>query len=75
MLDHDTDSYEKITRAFVDGEPAGHLTRGRVVDNITLYWLTAPGPRRPGRTGRTDERQRSRPARCARRSACCAEPQ
>ena len=27
MLDHDTDSYYKISRAFVDGEPAGNLTR------------------------------------------------
>jgi pimeloyl-ACP methyl ester carboxylesterase len=43
MLDHDTDSYYKISRAFVDGEPAGHLTRDRIVDNITLYWLTGTG--------------------------------
>jgi len=43
MLDHDTDSYEKITRAFVDGQPAGNLTRDRIVDNITLYWLTGTG--------------------------------
>ena len=27
MLDHDTDSYYKISRAFVDGEPVGNLTR------------------------------------------------
>ena len=27
MLDHDTDSYYKISRAFVDGEPVGSLTR------------------------------------------------
>ena len=27
ILDHDTDAYEKISRAFVDGEPAGGLTR------------------------------------------------
>jgi pimeloyl-ACP methyl ester carboxylesterase len=40
MLDHDPDSYAKISRAFVDGEPTGGLTRDRVVDNITLYWLT-----------------------------------
>ena len=40
LLDHDTDSYNKISRAFVDGEPAGNLTRETVVDNITLYWLT-----------------------------------
>jgi len=40
MLDHDTDSYYKISRAFVDGEPVGHLTRDTILDNITLYWLT-----------------------------------
>jgi pimeloyl-ACP methyl ester carboxylesterase len=43
MLDHDTDSYEKISRAFLDGEPSGNLTRDRIVDNITLYWLTGTG--------------------------------
>ena len=43
MLDHDTDSYEKISRAFIEGQPAGNLTRDRIVDNITLYWLTGTG--------------------------------
>jgi pimeloyl-ACP methyl ester carboxylesterase len=43
MLDHDTDSYYKISRAFVDGEPVGNLTRESIVDNITLYWLTGTG--------------------------------
>jgi pimeloyl-ACP methyl ester carboxylesterase len=43
MLDHDTDAYEKISRAFVEGEPAGGLTRDRILDNITLYWLTRTG--------------------------------
>jgi pimeloyl-ACP methyl ester carboxylesterase len=43
LLDHDTDSYYKISRAFVDGEPAGNLTREHIVDNITLYWLTGTG--------------------------------
>jgi pimeloyl-ACP methyl ester carboxylesterase len=43
LLDHDTDSYNKIARAFVDGEPSGNLTRKRIVDNITLYWLTGTG--------------------------------
>ena len=43
MLDHDTDSYTKISRAFVDGEPVGNLTRDSVLDNITLYWLTGTG--------------------------------
>jgi pimeloyl-ACP methyl ester carboxylesterase len=43
MLDHDTDSYYKISRAFLDGQPAGNLTRDRILDNITLYWLTGTG--------------------------------
>ncbi len=43
MLDHDTDSYYKISRAFVDGEPVGGLTRDSILDNITLYWLTGTG--------------------------------
>jgi hypothetical protein len=43
MLDHDTDSYLKISRAFTGGEPAGNLTRDNVLDNITLYWLTGTG--------------------------------
>jgi pimeloyl-ACP methyl ester carboxylesterase len=43
MLDHDTDSYYKISRAFVDGEPSGNLTRENIIDNITLYWLTGTG--------------------------------
>jgi pimeloyl-ACP methyl ester carboxylesterase len=43
LLDHDTDSYYKISNAFVDGEPVGNLTRESIVDNITLYWLTGTG--------------------------------
>jgi pimeloyl-ACP methyl ester carboxylesterase len=43
MLDHDTDSYYKISRAFVDGEPVGNLTRDNIVDNIALYWLSGTG--------------------------------
>ena len=43
MLDHDTDSYYKISRAFVDGEPSGNLTRDHILDNITVYWLTGTG--------------------------------
>ncbi|WP_136707092.1 epoxide hydrolase family protein [Agromyces sp. H66] len=43
MLDHDTDSYLKITRAFVDGDPVGNLTRDQILDNITLYWMTGTG--------------------------------
>jgi pimeloyl-ACP methyl ester carboxylesterase len=40
MLDHDADSYKKISQAFLDGRPAGGLTRDGIVDNLTLYWLT-----------------------------------
>jgi pimeloyl-ACP methyl ester carboxylesterase len=43
MLDHDTDAYYKISRAFVDGEPACNLTRDHILDNFTLYWLTGTG--------------------------------
>jgi pimeloyl-ACP methyl ester carboxylesterase len=43
MLDHDTDSYNKIAKAFVDGQPAGNLTRDQILDNITVYWLTGTG--------------------------------
>ena len=43
LLDHDTDSYYKISRAFLDDEPSGNLTRDTIVDNITLYWLTGTG--------------------------------
>jgi pimeloyl-ACP methyl ester carboxylesterase len=43
LLDHDTDSYYKIARAFVDEQPAGNLTRDNILDNITLYWLTGTG--------------------------------
>jgi pimeloyl-ACP methyl ester carboxylesterase len=43
MLDHDTDSYYKISRAFLGGQPAGNLTRDHILDNITLYWLTGTG--------------------------------
>ena len=43
MLDHDTDSYDKISRAFTGGQPSGGLTRDHILDNITLYWLTGTG--------------------------------
>jgi pimeloyl-ACP methyl ester carboxylesterase len=43
MLDHDTDSYYKISSAFVDGKPVGGLTRDSILNNITLYWLTGSG--------------------------------
>jgi pimeloyl-ACP methyl ester carboxylesterase len=43
MLDHDTDSYYKISRAFLGGPPSGHLTPENILKNITLYWLTGTG--------------------------------
>ena len=43
MLDHDTDSYNKISRVFVEGRRVGNFTRESIVDNITLYWLTGTG--------------------------------
>jgi pimeloyl-ACP methyl ester carboxylesterase len=43
MTDHDTDAYDKIARAFVDGRFSGNLTRDNVLDNITTYWLTGTG--------------------------------
>src|SRR6202035_4788550 len=36
MLDHDEDSYEKISRAFLDGHVTGWLTPERVVGNLAL---------------------------------------
>jgi pimeloyl-ACP methyl ester carboxylesterase len=43
MIDHDLKSYEDISRAFVDEQPVGNLTRDEVLDNITLTWLTNTG--------------------------------
>ena len=43
MLDHDTDSYNKISRVFLEGQRVGNFTRESIVDNITLYWLTGTG--------------------------------
>jgi pimeloyl-ACP methyl ester carboxylesterase len=43
LLDHDTDAYYKIARAFVDEKPSGNLSRDHILDNITLYWLTGTG--------------------------------
>jgi hypothetical protein len=40
MLDRDADSYQKISHAFLDGQPAGRLTRDHILDNMTLYRLT-----------------------------------
>jgi pimeloyl-ACP methyl ester carboxylesterase len=43
MVDHDTDAYYKIARAFTDDKPSGNLTRDHILDNITTYWLTGTG--------------------------------
>jgi pimeloyl-ACP methyl ester carboxylesterase len=43
MLDHDADSYDDISQAFVADQPVGRLTRDEVLDNITLTWLTNTG--------------------------------
>jgi pimeloyl-ACP methyl ester carboxylesterase len=43
MLDHDPDSYGKISKAFVEGEQTGNLSRDNILDNITLYWVTGSG--------------------------------
>ena len=43
MLDHDADSYEKISKAFLEAEQTGNLSRDNVLDNITLYWVTGTG--------------------------------
>jgi quercetin dioxygenase-like cupin family protein len=45
MLDHDTDSYNKISRAFVDGQPAGGLTRDHIA--VVLGGRTGGSARRP----------------------------
>jgi pimeloyl-ACP methyl ester carboxylesterase len=37
MLDQDADSYYEISRAFVEGKPAGNLTWDSILDNITMY--------------------------------------
>ncbi len=61
MIDHDTDAYYKIARAFVDGQPSGNLTRDHMLDNITALLadrhrrLRGPvvlGGLRAGRAGR-----------------------
>jgi pimeloyl-ACP methyl ester carboxylesterase len=36
-------SYYKISRAFVDREPVGNLTRDTILDDLTLHWLTGTG--------------------------------
>jgi pimeloyl-ACP methyl ester carboxylesterase len=43
MLDHDADSYAKISSAFLGGQPSGGLTPESIVANMALYWLTNTG--------------------------------
>jgi pimeloyl-ACP methyl ester carboxylesterase len=43
MLDHDERSLADISRAFVEEEPVGNLTRDEVLDNITMTWVTNTG--------------------------------
>ncbi len=43
MIDHDAWSLDDITRAFVEQDPVGNLTRDEILDNVTLYWLTNTG--------------------------------
>jgi hypothetical protein len=63
MLDHGTDSYYKISRAFLGGPPSGNLTRDHILDNVTLYRLTGSGVWPPARTGRAHEPKPPPPAR------------
>ena len=43
MLDHDARSLDDISRAFVEEQPVGNLTRDEVLDNITMTWVTNTG--------------------------------
>jgi pimeloyl-ACP methyl ester carboxylesterase len=43
MLDHDARSLDDISRAFVEEEPVGNLTRDEILDNITMTWVTNTG--------------------------------
>src|SRR4029450_1985255 len=43
MIDHDTDSYYKIARAFLGGSLSGNLTREHILDNVSVNWLTGTG--------------------------------
>ena len=68
MLDHDTDSYYKISGAFTGGQPTGNLTRDHILDNITLYWLTGTGTSAARSYWEGGQAQLTRPARLLRRS-------
>src|SRR3712207_1469517 len=38
-----TTLFRSMSRAFVEDQPVGNLTRDNILDNITLYWLTGTG--------------------------------
>ena len=64
MLDHDTDSYYKISRAFLDGQPSGNLTRDH--DRRQHHAVLADGHRRrrpPGLYWESGRAQAPRPGR------------
>ena len=51
LLDHDTDSYYKISPRSSTASRWAVSPRESIVDNITLYWLTGTRRRRRGRAG------------------------
>src|SRR5262249_43555250 len=64
MLDHDTDSYYQISRAFVNDEPTGNLTRDHILYTATTYRLTGTGAsaaRSYWETGRDTARAAAQP--------------
>jgi len=80
MINHDPYSYGEISRAFVDEQPVGNLTRDQILDNITLYWLTNTGvssgrlywenkPASPSSPARSTERHAAGPSRPTRTSS------
>jgi hypothetical protein len=62
MLDHDTDSYEKISHAFLDGQPAGNLTQGQ--DRRQPHAVLADQHRHLGRAAVLGERTKHRCCPC-----------
>ena len=69
MIDHDTDSYQKIARGFVDGQPSGNLTReSHRRQHHPVLADSAPGHRLRARTGKKDKKMLVRLARLPRRS-------
>src|SRR3712207_2973616 len=38
-----TTLFRSMSRAFVEDQPVGNLTRDNILDNITLYWMTGTG--------------------------------